>query len=76
MCRCCFPEIPESLNVFNSEAASNGNFDGLSSLGCNWLSAYKGDALTDLDVSADFEGGSVTIYFPVDRRGTFAASGG
>ena len=32
MRRCCFSEIPESLNVFNSEAASKGNFNGLSSL--------------------------------------------
>ena len=48
----------------DSEAASNGNFNGLSSLGGNWLSACEGDALTNLDVSTDLsvEGGSVTIY--------------
>ena len=66
------------LNVFDSEAASNGNFNGLSSLGGNWLSACDGDALMDLDVSTDLsvEGCSVTICSPVDSKGTFAASGG
>ena len=78
MRRCCFSEIPESLDVFNSEATSNSNFNGLSSLGGNWLSACEGDALTDLEVPTDLsvDGGSVTICSPVDRKDTFAASGG
>ena len=77
MRRCSFSEIPESLDVFNSEATSNSNFNGLSSLGGNWLSACEGDALTDLEVPTDLsvDGGSVTICSPVDRKDTFAASG-
>ena len=71
MRRRCFSEIPESLDVFNSEATSNSNFNGLSSLGGNWLSACEGDALTDSEVSTDLsvdDGGSVTICSPVDCR--------
>lgn len=47
-------------------------FNGLSSLGGNWLSACEGDALTDSYVSADLsiKGGSVTICSPVDHKGT------
>jgi len=77
MRKCCFSEIPEALNVFISDAASNGNFDGVVSLGGNWLSASEGDALTDSDVSTDLsvEGGPVTTRSSVDRKGTFAASG-
>ena len=80
MRRCCFSEIPESLEVFNSEATSNGNFNGRSSLGGNWLSVCEGDALTDSDVSTDLsvDGGPVTICncTSVDHKDTFAASGG
>ena len=78
MHRCCFSEIPEGLKVFKFEAASNGNFNGLHSLGGNWLSACEGDVLMDSDVSTDLsiEGGSVTICSPVDHKGTVAASGG
>lgn len=78
MRRCCFSEIPESLDVCNSEAASNDNLNSRSSSGGYWLSACGGDTLTDLDVSKGLsvEGGSVTICSPIDRKGTFAASGG
>jgi len=74
----CFSEIPEGLNVFDSDAAFKGNFDGGVSLDGNWLSASKGDALTDSDVSTDLpvEGGSVITRSYVDRQSTFAASGG
>jgi len=75
---CSLSEVPEGLNVFNSDAASNGNFDGIVSLSGNWLSSSGGDALIDSDVSADFsvEGGLVITRSSVDHKGTFAASGG
>jgi len=78
MCKYCFSEIPEGLNVFNFDAASNDSFDGVVSLSGNWLSASEGDALTDSDVSADFsvEGGLVITRSSVDHKGTFAASDG
>jgi len=78
MCKYCFSEIPEGLNVFNFDAASNDSFDGVVSLSGNWLSASEGDALTDSDVSTDLsvEGCSVITRSSVDRKGTFAASGG
>jgi len=78
MPKCCFSEMREGLNVFNSDAASNGNFDSVISLGGNWLSSSGGDALTDLDVSTDLsvKGGSVITRSSVDRKGTFAASDG
>jgi len=77
MRKCCFSEIREGLNVFNSDAASNGNFDGVISLSGNRLSS-RGDVLTDSDVSTDLsvEGGSVITRSSVDRKGTFAASDG
>ena len=45
-----------TVNVFNSDAACNSNFDGVASLHGNWLSAPKDNALqfvTDSDVSTD-----------------------
>ena len=73
-----FLKYQRVLDVCNSEAASNGNLNSLSSSGGNWLSACGGDTLTDSDVSTvlSVEGGSVTICSPIDRKGTFAASGG
>jgi len=78
MRKCYFSEIQEGLNVFNSDSASNGNFDGVISLGGSWLLSSGGDALTDSDVSIDLsvQGGSVITHSSVDRKGTFAASDG
>ena len=59
MRKCCFSD----LNVFNSDAPSNSNFDSIISWGHNWLSASEGDVPTDSDISTDLsvKGGSVLL---------------